>query len=60
MTSTLARREPGGLGIEPLWTHGAKVAVGTARHSSVMSDGTLLLKSSLMAFSPAVRSLTSN
>jgi hypothetical protein len=29
MTSTLGRRAPGGPGIEPRWTHGAKVAVGT-------------------------------
>lgn len=27
MTSKLARRAPGGPGIEPRWTHGAKVAV---------------------------------
>jgi hypothetical protein len=30
MTSKPARRAPGRPGIEPRWTHGAKVAVGTA------------------------------
>ena len=34
MTSKLARRAPGGPGIEPRWTHGAKVAVGTAYSTS--------------------------
>jgi len=28
------RRAPGGPGIEPRWTHGAKVAVGTAYSTS--------------------------
>lgn len=30
MTNKPARRAPGSPGIEPRWTHGAKVAVGTA------------------------------
>ena len=34
MTGKLARRAPGGPGIEPRWTHGAKVAVGTAYSTS--------------------------
>ena len=34
MTTKLARRAPGGPGIEPRWTHGAKVAVGTAYSTS--------------------------
>jgi hypothetical protein len=34
MTSKLARRAPGGPGIEPRWTHGAKVAVGSAYSTS--------------------------
>jgi hypothetical protein len=34
MISKLARRAPGGPGIEPRWTHGAKVAVGTAYSTS--------------------------
>jgi hypothetical protein len=38
MTSKLARRAPGGPGTEPRWTP-------TAKHSSIMSSGTLLLQS---------------
>jgi len=34
MTSKLARHAPGGPGIEPQWTHGSKVAVGTAYSTS--------------------------
>jgi glucoamylase len=34
MTSKLGYRAPGGPGIEPRWTHGAKVAVGTAYSTS--------------------------
>jgi Glucodextranase, domain N len=34
MTSKLGRRAPGGPGIEPRWTHGAKLAVGTAYSTS--------------------------
>jgi len=34
MTSKLVRRAPGGPGIEPRWTHGAKLAVGTAYSTS--------------------------
>ena len=34
MTSKLLRRAPGGPGIEPRWTHGAKLAVGTAYSTS--------------------------
>lgn len=34
MKSELARRAPGGPGIEPRWTHGAKVAVETQGPSS--------------------------
>jgi glucoamylase len=34
MKSKLGRHAPGGQGIEPRWTHGAKVAVGTAYSTS--------------------------
>jgi glucoamylase len=34
MTSKVTRSAPGGPGIEPRWTHGAKVAVGTAYSTS--------------------------
>ena len=34
MTGKLALRAPGGPGIEPRWTHGAKLAVGTAYSTS--------------------------
>lgn len=34
MTGKLARRAPDGPGIEPRWTHGAYVAVGTAYSTS--------------------------
>ena len=34
MTNKMALRAPGGPGIEPRWTHGAKLAVGTAYSTS--------------------------
>jgi glucoamylase len=34
MKSKLGGHAPGGQGIEPRWTHGAKVAVGTAYSTS--------------------------
>src|SRR2546428_768076 len=34
MTSKVTHRAPGGPGIEPRWTHGAKLAVGTAYSTS--------------------------
>jgi hypothetical protein len=34
MTTKLARRAPGGSGIQLRWTHGAKIAVGTAYSTS--------------------------